>query len=113
MNRLWILGFLPVLIMSLGRCQSADRLRTARNANCQAIPPIPEYKPADPAALYNSWLRHAAAVSDCARLMRCSERLAEWERDCAESDRDAVRASWVPGALIPYLGCRIPRPKCD
>ena len=113
MSKRLTLTFLAALIMSLAQCQTADRIRTARNDNCAAITPIPEYKPDNPAALYNSWLRHAASVSDCARAMRCSERLAEWERDCAEADRDAVRSSWVPGALIPYLGCRIPRPKCD
>lgn len=117
--------FLLLLIIILGDCRSqADRIRAQRNEVCDSIAPIPPRIPWDdvqqikgryyaPADAYNLWIDHAQGLAGCLVKIRCSELLAEWERDCAELRIDVLEASYWPGALYPRVSCPIPRPKCE
>lgn len=124
MKKLLTLLFLASLITTLGNCRStADRIRAERNAECSAVTPLPPRLDLDtlqftnkgvyaPAKSYNEWVDHAASLADCLTRMRCSERLSEWERDCAEFRVTMLEESWFPGALYPRLSCPISRPIC-
>lgn len=109
------LMYLSLLIMIVLGCQSqAQRLRAERNSLCsEAITPIPRFQK-DADKLDKEWIQHAKSVSRCTWAVRCSEKLAEWERDCAESRRDVLEQSAIPGSIFPRMTkCEIPRPQCE
>lgn len=124
MKKLLSLICLLALTTTAANCKSAaDRTRAERNALCSNITPLPPRLDLDsvqivkgqvyaPARSYNEWVDHSASLADCLIRVRCSERLAEWERDCAEFRVVMLEESWFPGALYPRFPCPISRPIC-